>query len=45
MFLEIRGKSVGETVDVNLICPDDGVTQVPTKINLDDIKVQINVES
>ena len=26
LFLKIRGKSVGETVDVNLICPDDGET-------------------
>ena len=23
LFLNIRGKSVGETVDVNIICPDD----------------------
>ena len=27
-FLRIRGKSVGEKVDLNLICPDDGETTV-----------------
>ena len=42
LFLNIRGKSVGEELDVNIICPDDGETQVSTKINLDDIKVQKN---
>ena len=40
LFLNIRGKSVGEELDVNVICPDDGETQVPVKINLDDIQVQ-----
>ena len=40
LFLNIRGKSVGETVDVNIICPDDETTQVPVTIDLDDIKVQ-----
>jgi hypothetical protein len=40
--LNIRGKSVGEELEVNIICPDDGETQVPVKINLDDIQVQKN---
>jgi len=40
LFLNIRGKSVGEELDVNVICPDDEETQVAVKINLDDIKVQ-----
>ena len=44
MFLKIRGKSAGETVELNLICPDDQETQVLTKINLDDIQVQMTVE-
>jgi len=39
LFLNIRGKSVGEDVEVMVTCPDDGVTKVPTVINLDDIKV------
>lgn len=42
LFLNIRGKSVGEEIDVNIICPDDGETQVPVKINIDDIQVQKN---
>jgi hypothetical protein len=44
LFLNIRGKSVGEVIDVNIICPDDEETQVTVKINLDDIKVQKNEE-
>lgn len=40
LFLNIRGKSVGEEVQVLITCPDDEVTKVPTVINLDDIKVQ-----
>ena len=42
LFLNIRGKSVGEELEVNVICPDDGETQVPVTINLDDIQVQKN---
>ena len=40
LFLNIRGKSVGEEIEVNVICPDDEVTQVPVTIDLDDIQVQ-----
>ena len=40
LFLNIRGKSVGETVDILITCPDDNETQVPVSINLDDIKVK-----
>ena len=40
LFLNIRGKSVGEEIEVNIICPDDGETEVPVKINIDDIQVQ-----
>ena len=39
LFLNIRGKSVGESIDVNVICPDDKKTQVQVTIDLDDIKV------
>ena len=39
LFLNIRGKSVGEELEVNVICPDDEKTQVPVTINLDEIKV------
>jgi hypothetical protein len=44
LFLNIRGKSVGETAEVLITCPDDGKTQVPVTINLDDIKVEVNDE-
>lgn len=44
LFLNIRGKSVGETVDVLITCPDDGETQVPTSINLDEINVEVDPE-
>ena len=40
LFLNVRSKSVGETVDVNLTCPDDGKTSVEMSINIDSIKVQ-----
>jgi hypothetical protein len=42
LFLNIRGKSVGEDIEVNIICPDDGETYVPVTINIDEIKVQKN---
>jgi hypothetical protein len=42
LFLNIRGKSVGETVDVLITCPDDEVTKVPVSINLEDIKVEVD---
>lgn len=44
LFLNIRGKSVGEEIEVNVICPDDGETYVPVKINIDEIQVQKNEE-
>ena len=40
LFLNIRGKSVGEDIEVNIIAPDDRETTIPIKINIDDIKVQ-----
>ena len=40
LFLNIRGKSVGEEIEVNVTCPDDNKTQVPVTINLDEIQVQ-----
>ena len=39
LFLNIRGKSVGEEIQVNLIAPDDGETSVPVTINIDEIQV------
>ena len=40
LFLNVRAKSVGETVEVNVTCPDDGETQVLVEIDIDSIKVQ-----
>ncbi len=40
LFLNIRGKSVGEELEVNIICPDDETTQVPITIALDEIEVE-----
>ena len=44
LFLKIRCKSVGETAELNLTCPDDNVTTVPVTINLDEIDVQVTEE-
>jgi hypothetical protein len=44
LFLNIRGKSVGEEIEVNLIAPDDGETPVPVNILIDDIKVKKSEE-
>ena len=35
IFLNIRGKSVGEDIEIMVTCPDDEKTQVPTVIHLD----------
>ena len=44
LFLHIRGKSVGEELELRIICPDDKETEVPITIDVDDIKVQTNDE-
>ena len=40
LFLNVRAKSVGETDEVNVTCPDDGKTQVQMEIDIDSIKIQ-----
>ena len=40
IFLNIRGKSVGESIEVLVTCPDDGETQVERKIFIDEIQVE-----
>ena len=42
IFLKIRSRSVGETTNINVVCPDDNKTQVPVKINLDEIELLTN---
>ena len=39
LFLNIRVKSVGETIELVVTCGDDGVTEVPVSINIDEIEV------
>ena len=43
IFLKIRGKSVGETMNINIICPDDEITTSSSeKVNLDEIRIHVN---
>ena len=42
LFLNVRAKSVGEKIDVNLTCPDDNKTSVTVEIDLDAIKIKKN---
>ena len=44
ILLKLRSKSVGETAEVIVTCPDDGETKVPVKVNLDEINVAITDE-
>ena len=39
IFLNVRGKSVGENIDLIVTCNDDGETQVPVTIFIDEIQV------
>ena len=41
IFLQIRAKSVGEVAQIQITCPDDEVTIVPTDVDLTKIKVQM----
>ncbi len=40
LFLKIRSKSVGETVDLMMTCPDDEETQVPVTVDLSEVGVK-----
>ena len=40
LFLNIRGKSVGEEVELKITAPDDGETEIPITINIDEIEIQ-----
>ena len=42
IFLNIRTRSVGNEIELSLICPDDGVTTVPVTLDIDKIKVKKN---
>ena len=42
VFLKLRAKSVGENVEVTLLCPDDEETYTTKKINLDEIEIEVD---
>ena len=44
VFLRIRGKSVGEKVKLNVLCPDDEKTRVDVEIDLEEVDVQMSEE-
>ena len=44
MFLRIRGKSVGEQIKLNVLCPDDNKTRTDITINLEDINVHMKAD-
>jgi len=39
VFLNIRAKSIGESIKINVTCPDDGETRVPVTVYVDEIQV------
>tara|TARA_Y100000593_G_C4197778_1_gene280221 strand:- start:84 stop:806 length:723 start_codon:yes stop_codon:yes gene_type:complete len=40
IFLNVRGKSVGEAIDLVVTCPDDDETTVPVKVYIDEIEIK-----
>jgi hypothetical protein len=44
LFLNVRGKSVGEEISLRLLCPDDQESYADVSINIEDIKIQKSEE-
>ena len=44
VFLQLRAKSAGAKVKLNIVCPDDEETTVDIEVNLEEINVQRSVE-
>ena len=44
VFLQLRAKSVGESADIQVLCPDDKKTKVEVKVKLDDVAVQMTAD-
>jgi hypothetical protein len=44
VFLQLRSKSVGSKITLNVTCPDDNETQVEVEVDVDDIQVQMSLE-
>ena len=42
IFLKLRGKSVGDKITLNVLCPDDEETRIDIDINLKDVGVLMN---
>ena len=42
IFLQIRAKSVGETTNLKLLCPDDGETYAKVELDLTEVLVQVD---
>ena len=42
VFLRLRGKSVGEKIKLNVLCPDDEKTRVDVEINLEEVAIQMH---
>ena len=40
VFLQLRGKSVGEKVTLSVLCPDDNETRVDVEVDLDQVGIQ-----
>ena len=41
LFLNIRGKSIGESVELLVTCQDDNETKVPLTVKMSDIKLEV----
>jgi hypothetical protein len=41
-FLRIRGKSISESIDLTLTCPDDGKTEVEYTLNTEDVGILVD---
>ena len=41
IFLQLRAKSVGEKVELNILCPDDNKTRVPTEVDLTKLDIDV----
>ena len=44
VFLQLRSKSVGSKITLNVTCPDDNETKVEVEVDVDDIQVQMSLE-
>ena len=43
VFLKIRSKSVGDKIELNVLCPDDEETRVPVTVDLSEIECTMHV--